>query len=254
MFTRLLIAFQFLTIVPLPARLYENRELRDLDVGTSSALFPLVGFFKGVLFYILYLLIKDGFSPELTAAVLLVASVLINGGFHLDGLADTFDAIASRKSRDKKLEIMKDSTTGPAGVASITLSLLLKYLLIKGLLNSGQSSALILFPVVGAWVMVPAMFHSNAARPEGLGKLFVENTTSRELTVSTTLLLFIILILSLLSGTSALKPLIGILIAYLVTVILLRVYKRQFGGLTGDTLGSIAEIGELVFLLLLSIR
>ena len=91
------LALQFLTILPVGIKGGISGE----NLGRSSVFFPLIGLFKGGLLVLTYKALGPVFSHQIIAALLLILSVLINGGFHLDGLADTFDAIASRKSREK---------------------------------------------------------------------------------------------------------------------------------------------------------
>ncbi len=100
---RLLFSFQFLTIIPLRVKEHISEE----EIGISPAFFPLVGVFQGGLLVISAILLRKVFSLELTNGLLILLLVLINGGFHLDGLADTFDAIAARGDKEKKLSIMK---------------------------------------------------------------------------------------------------------------------------------------------------
>jgi len=183
--TRFLLAFQFLTIMHV--KTLDN--VSDRDMGRSSAFFPLVGAVQGVLLSFSSFLLMKIFPPELTNGLLVLLLVIMTAGLHLDGLADTFDAIASRKNRAEKLAIMKDSAVGPFGVLSIVLVILLKYISLNALfLHSSliaYYASLFLMPVLSRWAMVVAIFHTKSARQDGLGKIFIEQTGMKELFIAT---------------------------------------------------------------------
>ena len=165
---KFLFALQFLTIIPVG----NNAVLKDADIAKSSSFFVLAGFVQGFLLAAAYYVTGKFFPADLVAGIALLVLVLSNGGFHLDGLSDTFDAIASRGSREKKLAIMKEGTVGPIGVTAIVFSLLLKFLAFKNLSLSSSFilyPSLFLMPVGPKWAMVVSMFHGKAAREDGLG-------------------------------------------------------------------------------------
>lgn len=253
--TRFLLAFHFLTIIPLK----EMRDVSEKDIGGASAFFPVAGAVQGSLFSISAALFLKIFPVELANGLIVLVIVVTTGGLHLDGLADTFDAIASRGNKEKKLAIMKDSTVGPFGVIAIVLVILLKYLSLNALfLHSTQVtyySALFLMPVFSRWAMVPAIFHCKSARHDGLGKIFIENTGIKELLIAT-LLTFILLSAALIVSNemlnapfqlSAFAPVLPVL--YIFCIIAVWFSNKNFGGMTGDTFGAVAEISDLLFLM-----
>ncbi len=249
---RILLAFQFLTIIPL-------RDLEDVsekDIGSASAFFPLAGAFQGLIFAVSAGIFLKVFNAELSNGLVLLVMVLTYGGLHIDGLSDTFDAIASTGNRGKKLAIMKDSTTGPIGVTAIVIALLLKYLLLNELFHSSTTSiyyfTIFLMPVFSRWAMVPAIYHGRPASPNGLGKLFTEHTGIKELLIAT----FIILLISfsafsLMPGSfSSVSYLLFILpVLYLFSLTAVWFFDRRFGGVTGDNFGAVSEISDLLFLI-----
>ena len=118
-----LIAFQFLTIIPLPITLRCEKG----DLGRSTGWFPLVGLTIGALLAGTYGLIVPWLTPPLSAALIITEVTLITGALHLDGLADVCDGLAARGSRERFLEIMKDSHVGAVGGVGLVLGLLLKW-------------------------------------------------------------------------------------------------------------------------------
>jgi adenosylcobinamide-GDP ribazoletransferase len=253
MVRRFLLAFQFLTIFPVGK--IEN--MSEKDVGGSSVFFPAVGAVQGALTVLSAAICLKVFPAELANGIVILVTVIINGGLHLDGLADTFDAIASRKDREKKLEIMKDSSIGPFGVMAIVITLLLKYTALNVLysvpVRDTYYLSLFLMPVFSRWIMVPAIFHARSARQDGLGKMFIGNTGIKELTGATVFLLmslgatlvFSNKVLNSPFQISAFIP--GLPLLYIFCVIAVRFSNRNFGGMTGDTFGAVSEISEILF-------
>ncbi len=256
---KVLLAFQFLTIIPVK----EIKEVSEKEMGGASAFFPLIGAFQGLLLVSTSVVFLKVFQAELTNGLLVFVLVLTNGGFHLDGLADTFDAVASRANKEKKLAIMKDSTIGSIGVTAIVLVLLLKFLALNSLFHLSPFTfhlSLFLMPVFSRWAMVPAIFHGKSARQDGLGRIFIENTGVKEF-VTATFLTLLFLILAVLIGNKINNPdyqfsiinfqLSLILpVLYIFSLIAVWFSNKNFGGMTGDTLGAVSEISEILFLIM----
>ena len=248
---RILLAFQFLTIIPVK----DMGEVSDLEIGGSTAVFPLVGFIEGILLSVLAFLFLKIFPAELTNALLVLVIVIMNGGLHLDGLADTFDAIASRGDLDKKLLVMKDSSVGPMGVIAIVMVLLLKYVLLNAVFFHSTVNVyvtvLIVMPVLSRWAMVPAAYHCKSARQDGLGRVFLEHTGIKELLTATGLAVLIVL-LACVSGSQ--YPFFIFCVMFVLPVIYIFIFaaawffKQIFGGMTGDSFGAVNEIVLLIFL------
>lgn len=251
---KLLLAFQFLTIIPLS----DMSVVSEKEIGKSTAFFPIVGAVQGIMLAISSVLFLKVFPPEVSNGLILLLMIIINGGLHLDGLADTFDAIASRKDKDNKLAIMKDSAVGPFGVIAIVFAILLKYLLLNAVLNISLDAyylSLFLMPIFSRWVMVTAIFHAKSARQDGLGRLFIDHTGKMELITASALVLFISLIALFAAGQSFQLSVISyqflIVLPMLYVCALTSVWfcGKTFGGMTGDTFGAVSEISEILFLI-----
>ncbi|MBI4698805.1 MAG: adenosylcobinamide-GDP ribazoletransferase [Nitrospirae bacterium] len=254
---KILLAFQFLTIIPLK----EIKDVSEKEMGGSSAFFPVVGAVEGLLLVLSATFFMKIIPAELANGLVILIMVLVNGGLHLDGLADTFDAIASRSNKEKKLAIMKDSTVGPFGVISIVLVILLKYISMNALFSNASRAAycssLFLMPVLSRWVMVPAIFHGKPARQDGLGKIFIENTGIKELLTATLLAGMAFICAELLldmpsDGHSSLVTrhwLLMLPVLYIFSLITVWFCNKKFGGMTGDTFGAISEISGILFLI-----
>ncbi len=256
---RVFLAFQFLTIVPVKI----NGDISEKDVAGSAAFFPLVGAFQGLLTAVPAFLLMKVSRADIAAGFAIVFLILGNGGFDLDGLADTIDALAVKSSgeaerdRAKRLSVMKDSATGAMGVIALIMTILLKFVLMQRLLSDfpllGVVSVFFLMPVFSKWITVPAMYYGASARKDGLGKIFIEHTGLASLIISTAIILLLSLLVSSLTLTSFVQGIEfcgGSVIAfYLFSILAVKFLMKRFGGLTGDHFGAMTEISEILFLL-----
>ena len=130
-FVPLIAALQFLTRLPLPVQLPDS----DAVFRRSTVFYPAAGLLIGLLtagsaWGFSYL-----FPFYINAALVLILWVFLSGGLHLDGLMDTADGLLSHRSRERMLEIMKDSRVGAMGVVAGVLSALLRVSLLAYLLG-----------------------------------------------------------------------------------------------------------------------
>ncbi|MDQ0286322.1 adenosylcobinamide-GDP ribazoletransferase [Desulfofundulus luciae] len=239
MLKTLAMALQFLT------RFYVYRgEFDEQAYGRAPLFFPLVGLFLGAAWTALYFSLSPLFPPAVTAALLVLGMVVFSGGLHLDGFMDTMDGIFSGRSREKMLEIMRDSRVGAFGVLGLVCLLLLKFALLFSLPREVLPRLLLTVPAISRWGMVYAIARFPYARPQGLGLLQVRHTRGRELALASLCAL----------GAAVLGGPVGLVLLFLSLVLvhqLGRYLTGRLGGLTGDTYGAINEILE-VFLLLVA--
>jgi adenosylcobinamide-GDP ribazoletransferase len=245
-YTEFAAAVQFLSILPVPgsAQLFEKDKVTPgLVIGCEY--FPLVGLLLALLLWLLVLVFAP-FVPQLVLAALLVAAlVMLTGGLHLDGLMDSCDGLFGGRTRERKLEIMRDSRVGSFGVLGAVCLLLLKFALFASLKVHAFPFALMMTLPSARWAMVLALRVFPSARPSGLGAAFHQAVTTERLLVAGIIALAIALVLG---------QLIGLLVwmAATVTALLLGFWiTRSIGGLTGDSYGAIEEVVEVVALLVL---
>ncbi|MCE5195169.1 MAG: adenosylcobinamide-GDP ribazoletransferase [Nitrospiraceae bacterium] len=259
MIRQFLLALQFLTIIPVNIR----GDVDERTMAQSSSFFCVVGIIQGILLVAFDLLFSIIFSTHLVSALIVLLLVLTNGGFHLDGLADTFDALAVKEVKDKdadrqkRLSVMRDSSAGPIGVISIVFAILIKYLSLNSLANFvpfTYYSTLFLMPVISKWAMTVSIYTGRSARENGLGNIFINRITKKEIMIST-VIIFILFALILFFFKSSFPANQYMFFVFLIAIIYLIcraatvVFNKKFGGLTGDTLGAISEITEIIFLL-----
>ncbi len=262
---KLLLALQFLTIVPIavPGR------VADDDLSGAAALFPLAGALQGLLVAALAYLFLLFFPAAIAAGLTVLVLTMIMGGFHLDGLADTFDALAVKSTGNreadiaKRLAVMKDSATGAIGVIAIVQVVLLKYLFLAELFSQfavlTSLAMLMLLPACSKWAITAAMYHGTPARPEGLGRIFLNRAKGRNFLISTGFMLsfgvavFLIYFRVTYGSGSAGAFILVFAALYLFCLGATRFFGKKFGGLTGDNFGAINEISEVLVLMVVTI-
>jgi adenosylcobinamide-GDP ribazoletransferase len=233
------IALQFLS--SLPIRLPGMPQPQEL--GRSLLFYPLVGVLFGVLLLGLNALL-DGAPLMLHAALLLTAWVLLSGGLHLDGLADSADAwLGGFGDRERTLSIMKDPRSGPIAVVTLVLVLLLKFSALMAMIENHQSLGLLLAPLIGRTAMLGLFLGTPYVRAGGLGQALADHLPRK---AGQQVLLVSALFCVLIAGISGL---LALLVASVGFFWLRHLMLRRLGGTTGDTAGAMLELLEVVVLL-----
>ncbi|RZU52841.1 cobalamin-5'-phosphate synthase [Krasilnikovia cinnamomea] len=233
------LALTTLTVVPLRA----GRVDRAV-AAVAMAAAPAVGALLGLAVAAVLAGFEAAGAPAGLAAVLAVAAgAVLTRGLHLDGLADTVDALGSYRSAGGALEIMKKPDIGPFGVAAIVLTLLVQASALTGL-GAGA--------VVAAWaagrLAVPLACRRGvpAARPEGLGAL-VAGTVPAPVAAAGVALVAAASIWAV-PGRPWQGP-AAVAAASLAALLLVRHAVRRFGGVTGDVIGAAVETAASVALI-----
>ncbi len=237
-----LITLQFLTIIPLS---FNTRCEKD-DLGRSTAVFPLAGLTIGALLVALNGLIAPWLARPLTDALLITALAAVTGGLHLDGLADVCDGLAARGGRERFLAVMKDSHVGAVGAVGLVLGLLLKWQALLAVPVGQKWQALLLFLVLARFGQVQTIVFARNARLDGLGLAMISGAGTVQLLVAWLLTLAASW---LLLGTGGLIVLFAVLI---FTWLLKTWFQRRLGGITGDVIGCINELNEILALIVIS--
>ncbi len=238
MINSLLFALQFLTIIPV-----RIRQVDEKKIAQATVFFPLVGLSLGlILAGINNLLLVFKFESFLMNTILVVSLVILTGGLHLDGLADTFDALLSRKNKEQMLEIMRDSHIGAMGVLSLISVILLKIGLLSSMTAPSKAISLLIMCMLSRWSLVVSMFLFPYARKEGKAKVFTYGMNLKLFILSS------IVTLCCVYAFLQLKGLLIILVAAICTYSMGKYIKNKIGGITGDTLGATNELIEIVIL------
>ncbi len=230
------IALSFLTRIPVPLK----GDISQQEIGQSMLFYPAVGLLIGIILWLIIhilLFVSSGFPPGVLAAIVLTVWVLLTGGLHLDGLADSADAwIGGQNNRSRTLEIMKDPYCGPMGVAVVVLVLLLKWSVLSFLFKSGQNAFIIIIPMLSRAIILALFMSTEYVRENGLGAAFMEELPEEK--VLWTVLIITFLLSLLWAGWWSVILVFGMIYGLRVLMI------KRLGGMTGDTIGAFVEIAE----------
>ena len=235
------VAFTFLTRLPV-------NHAAPIGKGELSAALwcaPLVGIAVGLMGAFVYWLAQALNVPTLPAAALAVAAtVLVTGALHEDGLADVADGFGGGGTRERKLEIMRDSRIGTFGVCALILSFMLRVSALTNLGDPGLVTIVLIAAHAAARAPIAAfMRRVPAAREDGMS---ADAGRPPQASAAAAILLGLVpLTMALGFGAGAVA--VALLAAGFVFMAWL--CKRQIGGQTGDVLGALEQIGEIVVLL-----
>jgi adenosylcobinamide-GDP ribazoletransferase len=237
------IALNFLTRIPSPIK----TDISQQQIGQSIIFYPLVGTVIGfILFFFSHFIVffSVNFSSDVLAALLLCIWVLITGGLHVDGLADSADAwIGGLNNRQRSLDIMKDPYCGPIAVTVIILVLLVKWAALSQLLKMDQSAFLLVVPMLSRSLISVLLMTTPYIRDSGLGTAYINYLPDKNT-------LWSIVFITAMSYWlfASLLSMIGV---FFTLFLLRKLMLQRLGGMTGDTMGATIEITEAVALVAL---
>lgn len=234
------VALSMYSALPMPQFAWNERNMR-----CAMAAFPLVGVLCGVAVFLWGLLSQyAGFSPLLTGAGLALAPVVITGGIHLDGFCDTTDALASHQTRERKLEILKDSHCGAfAVIGTATYLIFLTALCAELEITNRVLLSLGLCFVLSRALSGTAVTTFPCAKNSGLVHTFSDMAAKK--------LSRVLLILVAVAAAAGLIVL-GSGWAVAAAAVMFGIYyvssMRIFGGITGDLAGWFLQWCELLMI------
>lgn len=232
------LAVTFLTRLPVGS----SQPAEPEAVAASFALFPLVGYVIGAALVIADLALARLFDAAIRSALELASIALLTGGLHLDGLADTADALAAGANRERALEIARDSSIGVYGTIALIAVLGLQWSALASLGSGRRLTALYLAPGLARWAMVALGETLDYLRPRGAGSALLSYSKGRLLKAS-------LITLGGLVPVASIRSIAASLAGVILTVALGRFYKRWLGGVTGDLLGAAGELVATIVLL-----
>ena len=234
----LLGAVSFLTRVPTG-----TGPRRAEELARFVPWFPVVGAGVGPAVAGVYAGALQLLPPLPAAAVAVVAGVCLTGAFHEDGLGDTADAFAGGTDRDSTVRILKDPRLGTFGVLAVAASLLLRVAAVAALAPAAALAALPAAHALSRAVAVAAMTALPVAGERGLGASYALALNRRRALAGAAAGLVVAVALL---GVAALWAAAA---AGLAAALLGRLATRRLGGVTGDVLGAIQQLGEVLVLL-----
>src|SRR5215467_798161 len=231
----------FCTRLPVP----HSAPIDSGDVAHASWAFPVAGALVGSVGALTYVIASGIQLPSaLAAALALGATLVVTGCLHEDGLADTADGLGGGRDRARKLQIMRDSRLGTYGACALMMSFLLRWAALAAMASPMTVAAALIAAHVSARAALPVFMHFvPAARFDGLSA-HAGRPALRAAAVAA--------LLGVLALAAALGPataIIGLVLATCAGLLMAWLSMRQIGGQTGDVLGALEQIIEIVILL-----
>jgi adenosylcobinamide-GDP ribazoletransferase len=196
-----------------------------------------------------------GLSAELASAIAIGATLFLTGALHEDGLADCADGLGGGNSRERKLEIMRDSRIGTYGTIAIALVLYLRIECLAVLVTKSSvlagASLISAAAVSRAAALVPAIL-LRPARSDGLGHAAGRPDPGAFLVAM--VLAAVSAFGPIASGANPRSTLVGLAAAAGMAILVTGLARRHIGGQTGDIAGAVQQCSELGILLALAAR
>jgi adenosylcobinamide-GDP ribazoletransferase len=245
-----LLALGFFTRIPVAS--FANFKTEELN--HSAKYFPLIGVIVGCVGACFYML-GAAFLPQSIAVLIsMVSTIYLTGAFHEDGLADSADGLGGGWNREQILTIMQDSRLGTYGAVALFLVLFIKFQLLSFLSVGLVPFALIIGHTVSRLCAVWVMATMQYAKFDGKAKPLATHISMPALMLATAigLLPFVAYIVLLFSSHYSAQSMLNLVLMTFVPMLLAGLWwrhkiKRWLGGYTGDTLGAMQQITELVF-------
>ena len=232
-------AVMFYTRIPVPKSIGYS----GVNLNKATRYLPLIGILVGSLGAFVFYMANSVLSTETSVLCSIIATILLTGAFHEDGFADSCDGLGGGYSKEKILEIMKDSKIGTYGVLGLVLLILTKIFLLTEICPSQIPIVIIAAHAFSRLNPVILMYISKYVRNDETSK---SKDTTKEKSISILLIAFIFSILPLFLLHYTIIPFI------VVTLFLILIYFRYYihkklGGYTGDLLGALQQISEVGF-------
>lgn len=232
-------AIRTLSILPVPGK-------ETNDFPSSLPMFPVAGCVLAAFAYIIFRgtnLIPD--IPLLSGIIITVSLLILTGALHLDGIADVADGLGGGKTKEKILEIFKDSRLGTFGVTALVIDILIKTVMYSWYCDNHM------FFIIGLSLVWSRMFQavaltfvSSATPQKGIAASFSGGRYKVQVIMS-----FLLLTLScFLLFNKPFSVMILVTFAIILILIFISICMKKIGGLTGDCIGAINEISEMAIL------
>ena len=230
-------AIRFFTRLPVPAWVGHSPDA----LNHSARYFPLVGLLVGLIGALVFAATSFFLPKTLAVLLAMAATIYATGAFHEDGWADMVDGFGGGWTRERTLEIMKDSRIGSFGAIALVLMLLGKFVALIELDALLVAPALIAGHAFSRLCSTTLLHFLDYAREEGKAKPLATRITLGELACAT---VFGRLALFLLPPAAMAS---GVALALGATAVLAMKIHRRLGGYTGDCLGATQQVAEVAF-------
>jgi adenosylcobinamide-GDP ribazoletransferase len=238
------VAFSMFSAVPMPQFQWEEKNMKY-----SLCAFPFIGLVIGIIILIWIELAQFfGISKVFFSAVFTVIPVVITGGIHLDGFCDTWDAISSHASRDKKLEILSDSNSGAFAIIYTVCYMIIYFGAVYEInFERGIYISLCIGFMVSRSLSALAVSSFKCAKNSGLIHMFSDMAAKKKVRAIIIFYLAVMFFMLIIFGNTA--GLGVIIISLIMFAVYYRVSMKQFGGITGDLAGWFLQLCEIGIIL-----
>lgn len=223
------------------------KHYQETDLNHASRYFPLVGIIVGLVGALTFWLANKVLPLEISVLLSMVATILLTGAFHEDGLADAADGLGGGYEREQVLTIMVDSRIGSYGAIALVMALVLKYQSLSYVSAAILPMVMVAGHALSRYMAVLVMFTQSYVKSTGKSKPIATQLSIPSLIFASVfgLLAPLILLIPYL-GLKYLAILLPVFIVWLWFSLKL---KKRIGGYTGDCLGAMQQITEITFYL-----
>jgi adenosylcobinamide-GDP ribazoletransferase len=210
------------------------------DIARASWALPVAGILVGLVGAIVYwLATRAHLQPEPAAMLALAATILITGAMHEDGLADAADGFGGGKTREQKLEIMRDSRIGSFGACALVASIVLRWSALAAIADQRQVAIALIVAHAAARAPLPLLMRLlPPARTDGL------SVSAGQPPPQSVVIAIVLGVVCLLFGLGGSGTMIVLLTLAVAVLLILWLAKKQIGGQTGDVLGALEQVCE----------
>ena len=237
-------AIRFFTRLPLTGQ----RGHGSASLARAMRYFPVVGLVVGGGAALTYALAALVWPKTLAVLAAIALAIYLTGALHEDGWCDMVDGFGGGASRERVLEIMRDSSVGSYGALALIVLLFGRFFALLEIEAALVAPVLIAGHAVSRLCSTWVMATLDYARPQGKASPFTHRLTRGELALAALPALLPSLWLPRMPAVA------GLVLAGLATLWLVRLFKRHLGGYTGDCLGATQQAAELMFYLGLLVR
>lgn len=238
-------ALMFFTRIPVPFKIPYSNEIMNQSQKYFSWVGLLVGLMNAVVLYGSFQL----FNLEIAIVLMMISNVLLTGAFHEDGFTDVCDSFGGGYGKERIMTIMKDSRVGAYGAIGIILLFALKFLSIKelGNLDLMKTLAVIVVAHTSSRFIAGTMIYTHKYVTD------IDSSKSKPLANKAldgkSLFISFIAVLLAFSLIPDRRLVLAFIVAYLGKIYLGWYFKKHIGGYTGDCLGTVQQVCEVLFYL-----
>ena len=236
MFKEIGSVFSFLTIIPSSNTKLEN-------IAKYMYFFPIVGITIGILVGSFGFGLSFFLDPLIVSLLVVASIAIITGIHHTDGLADFADGLMVKGTKDKKLNAMKDLSTGSAGIVAIVLYIVSLIITISLTTGFDLFKAIVISEILSKFSMVLMASLGNSASLGSNSPFVIFMKDKKKLTIAFIIMIIPVIVIGETTG------LVMLGVAFTLTIFLLSLSTRSFGGITGDVLGATNELTRLASLM-----